>query len=104
VDTETGKDLCIGCQACVRICPTQLITVPTHVGEDKKRVVDGFQMKIERCMFCGLCEEICPVDAIKLSKEYELAAFDRKDLVYDREKLNKIGGTREPKKLVKNEE
>jgi NADH-quinone oxidoreductase subunit I len=89
---ETGKDACIGCQACVRICPTQLITVETHQGEDKKRVVDSFTLKSELCMFCGLCEEICPVDAIVLSDNYELAAFTREELVYDRARLNQFGG------------
>lgn len=96
VCTETGKDLCIGCQACVRICPTQLITVETHTGDDKKRVVDSFQMKIAYCMFCGLCEEICPVNAIRMSKEYELAEFTREAMVYQRDKLNAIGGVIEP--------
>lgn len=97
VDPETGKDVCIGCQACVRICPTQLITVETHTGDDKKRVVDGFQMKIGYCMFCGLCAETCPVDAIRMSKEYELAEFTRKDMIYNRDRLNAVGGMREPK-------
>ncbi|MHB1459162.1 MAG: NuoI/complex I 23 kDa subunit family protein [Armatimonadota bacterium] len=97
VDPETCKDRCIGCQACVKICPTQLITVDTHTGDDKKRVVDGFQMKIAYCMFCGLCEEICPVNAIRMSKEYELAEFTREAMLYQRDKLNAIGGEWEPK-------
>lgn len=97
VDAETGKDACIGCGACVRTCPTQLITVETHMGDDKKRVIDSFTLDIELCMFCGLCEEICPVDAIIMSKNYELASFTKKELVYDRKKLNELGGTREPK-------
>lgn len=97
VDPETGKDACIGCGACARACPTQLITIETHTGEDKKRVVDSFTVKAGYCMFCGLCQEICPVDAIVLSDNYELAGFTREDLVYDREKLNQMGGVRKPK-------
>ncbi|HEY3298871.1 MAG TPA: NADH-quinone oxidoreductase subunit I [Armatimonadota bacterium] len=97
VDPDTGNDVCIGCQACVRVCPTQLITVATHRGEDKKMVVDSFEMLIGRCMFCGLCEEVCPVDAIRMSPAYELADFSQGDLVYDREKLHELGGVREPK-------
>jgi NADH-quinone oxidoreductase chain I len=97
VDPDTGKDLCIGCQACVRVCPTQLLTVDTHMGEDKKRVVDAFHAEVERCLFCGLCEEVCPVDAIRMSKNYELAEFSRENLVYDRAKLNELGGIREAK-------
>ena len=40
-----------------------------------------------RCIFCGYCEEACPVDAIKLGPEYELADFARRDFVYTKEML-----------------
>ena len=97
VDPETGQDLCIGCGACARACPTQLITVEAHMGEDKKRVVDAFVMNISLCMFCGLCAEACPVDALRMSKNFELSSFTREDLIYDRKRLNEMGGVREPK-------
>lgn len=97
IDPATGADCCIGCGACARICPTQTITVESHMGEDKKRIVDKFVIDIGLCMFCGLCEEVCPVGAIKMSKEYELADFSRDSLIYDRKKLNSIGGIREVK-------
>jgi formate hydrogenlyase subunit 6/NADH:ubiquinone oxidoreductase subunit I len=40
-----------------------------------------------RCIFCGYCEEACPVDAIKLGQEYELADYERKDFVYTKPML-----------------
>src|SRR2546430_4820578 len=40
-----------------------------------------------RCIFCGFCEEACPVDAIRLGPEYELADFGRADFVYTKEML-----------------
>ena len=40
-----------------------------------------------RCIFCGYCEEACPVDAIRLGPEYELADFDRADFVYTKQML-----------------
>ena len=97
VDPETGQDVCIGCGACVRACPTQLITVESHMTEEKKRIIDSFTMNIGLCMFCGLCADACPVDAIRMSKHYELAVFSREELMYDRAKLNEMGGIREPK-------
>ncbi len=97
VDPETGKDLCIGCGACARVCPTQLINVESHMGEDKKRVVDSFTMNIALCTFCGLCAEHCPTNAICMSKNYELAVFTKDEMLLDHEKLNEMGGTRAPK-------
>jgi len=94
VDPETGRDICIGCGACARICPTQLIAVEAHMTEDKQRVVDSFVMNAGLCMFCGLCAEVCPVGAIVMSDNYELAAFSREALIFDRRKLNELGGTR----------
>ncbi|HUV05155.1 MAG TPA: NADH-quinone oxidoreductase subunit I [Armatimonadota bacterium] len=96
VDPETGQDVCIGCGACARICPTQLIAVEAHMTEDKKRVVDSFVMNAGLCMFCGLCADVCPVGAIIMSDNYELSAFSRDDLIYDRRKLNELGGLRKP--------
>jgi len=92
VDPKTGQDKCIGCMACVKACPTQVIDIKTHQGEDKKRVVDAWNAKIGQCMFCQLCVEVCPTKAIAMSDHYELASFTREELVYDRKKLNELGG------------
>ena len=40
-----------------------------------------------RCMFCGLCEEACPEEAIVMSQEVEIADYDRRVLIYDKERL-----------------
>jgi NADH-quinone oxidoreductase subunit I len=38
-------------------------------------------------MFCGLCEEACPEEAIVMSREVEIASFDRDAMIFDKEKL-----------------
>ena len=40
-----------------------------------------------RCIFCGFCEEVCPEEAIVMSKEYELVFTNRSDAIYGKDKL-----------------
>jgi NADH-quinone oxidoreductase subunit I len=38
-----------------------------------------------------MCEEACPVDAIRMGPNYELASFDRNDFIYTKEDLMRNG-------------
>ena len=38
-------------------------------------------------MFCGLCEDACPVDALELTQDFELAWFTRHGAIWDRQML-----------------
>src|SRR4030095_816061 len=40
-----------------------------------------------RCIFCGYCEEACPVSAIFMGKDYELAVYSNKDFIWDKHDL-----------------
>ena len=51
---------CTGCTNCVRCCPQGNIEIITHKGDKKKYIVDKFEVDTGRCMFCGLCVEVCP--------------------------------------------
>ena len=42
---------------------------------------------MSRCMFCGLCEEACPEEAIVMSADVELASLERDELIYPMEQL-----------------
>ena len=44
-----------------------------------------------KCIFCGLCQEACPVDAIVEGPNYEYSVFKRQNLIYNKEKLLKNG-------------
>ena len=44
-----------------------------------------------KCIYCGLCEEACPVDAIVEGPNFEFATHTRAELMYDKEKLLKNG-------------
>ncbi len=42
-------------------------------------------------MYCGLCVEACPFDALAMSDQFELASYDLPSLVYTKEQLAEIG-------------
>jgi NADH-quinone oxidoreductase subunit I len=42
---------------------------------------------MSRCMFCGLCEEACPEEAIVMSREVEIGTFTREDMLFHKEQL-----------------
>ena len=89
VQTVFTRDLCIECDACVDICPTDCITFTVNGPEDELRtrlqapalnltqdlyVSDALKtgrvmVKDEDvCLHCGLCAERCPTGAWDMQK------------------------------------
>lgn len=54
-----NKDLCIGCGACVSLCPNKILYIEEKSG--KCKVSDE-----SKCDRLRGCQKICPVDAIKI--------------------------------------
>ena len=44
-----------------------------------------------KCIYCGLCQEACPVDAIVEGPNFEYATETREELFYNKEKLMENG-------------
>jgi formate hydrogenlyase subunit 6/NADH:ubiquinone oxidoreductase subunit I len=40
-----------------------------------------FKHYLGRCLFCGQCEEICPVNAITMTEEYELTSYIQAEMI-----------------------
>jgi NADH-quinone oxidoreductase subunit I len=88
VDLATGKLKCNACESCARICPTRCITV-IGVGRGKERHPAEFVIDHNLCMYCNLCVEVCPFGSITMwTGNFELGAFNRRGLVFDKAALH----------------
>ncbi len=89
VQLENGEPRCVACGLCEFACPTDCITiVPGELeGARIERYPEAFDIDMSRCMFCGLCEEACPEEAIVMSREVEIATYDRESMLFEKEQL-----------------
>ncbi len=44
-----------------------------------------------KCIYCGMCQEACPVDAIVEGPNFEFAVETREELFYDKDRLLENG-------------
>ncbi|MEG8948137.1 NADH-quinone oxidoreductase subunit NuoI [Rosettibacter firmus] len=85
---ENGKERCVACGLCSRVCPALAIEVRAAETElEKERYPELFEINMLRCIFCGFCEEVCPEEAIVMSKDYELVFTNREDAIFGKDKL-----------------
>jgi NADH-quinone oxidoreductase subunit I len=76
----SGAPKCTACLICVNTCPDGILTLESHKTDDGGKHIDRYVYEIGGCMFCGLCVEACPFDAIEMGKEYEHASTDVRTL------------------------
>ena len=60
---------------------------PDRVATDREKYPETFVIDELRCIYCGMCEEACPVDAIELTTLYDLTGLSREEMIFDKEKL-----------------
>jgi NADH-quinone oxidoreductase subunit I len=89
VQLENGQPKCVACGLCEFACPTDCISIiPGELqGARIERYPEAFDIDMSRCMFCGLCEEACPEEAIVMSREVEIATYDRPSMIFEKEQL-----------------
>ncbi len=87
-DPETGESKCVACMRCVTVCPSRCIKLKFHTDEQSgARVLDTYDIEALRCIYCGYCEEVCPVGAVVLTELYEYCSYDRKSVYFTKEIL-----------------
>ena len=90
---DTGLEKCVGCSLCAAACPAQCIRVVAAENDPENRVSAGeryaavYEINLARCIFCGYCELACPFDAITMGHDYEMADYNRSDLIFTKEML-----------------
>jgi NADH-quinone oxidoreductase subunit I len=90
------QENCTVCYKCSRECPDWCIYIDAHkethepAGGGRARsakILDRFAIDFALCMYCGICVEVCPFDALFWSPEFEYAEYDINDMVHERERL-----------------
>jgi NADH-quinone oxidoreductase subunit I len=97
-DGDVGEPFCTGCMVCIRNCPTQCMSAsmmdnPLNAeGQSRRRkIVDYFEINLNRCILCGICVELCNFDAIVMSHEHEMSTYQRNGDRVDLPGLLEIG-------------
>jgi formate hydrogenlyase subunit 6/NADH:ubiquinone oxidoreductase subunit I len=74
---EFDLDSCIGCGACVNVCPSPgCLTMVDDLEADPP--VRRITHRYDTCIFCGNCEANCTTETgIRLSNKWDLAGLDR---------------------------
>jgi len=52
-----------------------------------ERYAQIYQINYLRCIFCGLCVEACPTEALLMTTEYEISGASRNELIYTKDQL-----------------
>jgi NADH-quinone oxidoreductase subunit I len=90
------EENCTVCMLCSRECPDWCIYIDSHKetvapkegGRARTRnVLDRFAIDFALCMYCGICVEVCPFDALHWSPEFEYAEFSHEAMTHEMERL-----------------
>ncbi|MEX0591895.1 MAG: NADH-quinone oxidoreductase subunit I [Nitriliruptoraceae bacterium] len=88
---------CTVCMLCARECPDWCIYIDSHKesvpaakegGRARTRnVLDRFAIDFSLCMYCGICVEVCPFDALWWSPEFEYSEYVMDEMLHEMGRL-----------------
>ena len=87
---------CTVCMLCARECPDWCIYIDSHketvevpgaARARQRNVLDRFDIDFSLCMYCGICIEVCPFDALFWAPDFAYAEGDIRNLLHDRGRL-----------------
>jgi NADH-quinone oxidoreductase subunit I len=90
------EENCTVCMLCARECPDWCIYIDSHKeqvapkegGRARTRnILDRFAIDFALCMYCGICVEVCPFDALHWSPEFEYATSQVEQLTHEMDTL-----------------
>ncbi len=84
------EERCTGCSTCAQACPDGCILVATSPAEDGSLNIDRYEIDFRICMYCGLCVEACPYQAIQAGGTWKDATADFNVLYRDKHALTKF--------------
>lgn len=77
---EFDEENCIGCGACVAVCPTEALSQTDDLESNPP--MRKITSRYDTCIFCGNCQDCCTTEkGIKLTNQWDLATLDRKETI-----------------------
>jgi NADH-quinone oxidoreductase subunit I len=87
---------CTVCWKCSRECPDWCIYIEAHkethdpVSGGRARsakVLDRFAIDYALCMYCGICVEVCPFDALFWAPDFDYGEYDLDNMTHEMDRL-----------------
>jgi NADH-quinone oxidoreductase subunit I len=86
------EENCTVCMLCSKECPCWCIYIEGHKettpGKRKPvNALDRFAIDYGLCMYCGICVEVCPFDALHWSPFFEYTSYTYEGMVHEADVL-----------------
>jgi NADH-quinone oxidoreductase subunit I len=90
------QENCTVCYKCSRECPDWCIYIDAHKEQHEPasggrarsvKVLDRFAIDYALCMYCGICVEVCPFDALFWAPDFEYAEYDILEMTHEKDRL-----------------